>query len=797
MFRNYLKVALRHLLKYKVYSGINIVGLAVGICCCVLIVLYIQFELGYDRHHAQFDRIFRVVSERQVGGSVEEMANVPFPTGPALAANFPEIVESARLLRATNGASIKYADKLFTEDLFFFADPAVFEVFTFDLVSGDPASALVAPNSAVITERMAEKYFGTEQPIGKTISVTLLGKTGDLVVTGIIKNPPVNAHFDLDFLVPFASVLNGWNQGPIRWDSGILGAWTYLLLTDKKEAASLAQKFPVFVQTHLPPSMQGSLTFSLQPLTRIHLHSHRVGELGANGNIVYIYILAGIALLVLLLACANFVNLSTALSIQRAKEVGIRKTFGAGQKQLIGQYLGEAFLISFVAITLAVGLVKLALPLLQSIMGKPLSLDIANDSYIFATLIGMWVMTSLLAGLYPAFVLSSFRPIKVLKGRSDGSVGKKLSLRKVMIVSQFSVAIILLITFWTILDQLDYIKHKELGFKQEQLLVITGQSGVSFEAMKHELKKSPDILNMTVTSRVPGGRHLASSLITPEGSDAETRLQIPFLKVEYEFLRTFGLKLTDGRDFSPSDQHAVILNEAAVQAFGWQSGALGKELVQFSRGTEQAWHVIGVVKDVHFESLHTEVEPLILAGGISFGSRIIVRVSPDDIAGTVAHIRQTWATFSPESPLDFYFLDEDLTQLYLQEERLSKVIQWFTVLAILISCIGLFGLIAFSTGQRAKEMGIRKVLGATVADIVMLLSREFVVLVATALILAIPVAYLVVDQWLAVFAYRVEVSSLTFLFAGGLVLILALFIAASRSTKVALVNPVETLRSQQ
>ena len=796
MLRTYLKIARRHLLKHKVYAGINIGGLTLGIGCCLLIVLFIRFELGYDQHHTHADRIVRVVSERQVGSSLEKMANVPFPTGPALATTFPEIVESARLFRATNGASIRYEDKLFSEALFFFADPAILEIFTLGFVHGSPTSALQALNSVVVTERMAEKYFGREDPLGRSLSATLLGETSDLIVTGVVKNPPATSHFDFDFVVPFESALNGWNRGGSQWDSGILGAWTYLLLSHKDEAATLARKLPAFAQGSLPSAVQGRLAFSLQPLTDIHLRSHRIGELGANGNIAYIYVFLGIALLVLLIACVNFVNLSTAQSIQRAKEVGIYKTFGADQKQLIGQYLGEAYLLSFIALALAVILVEWTLPFFRSATGKPLASFILSDPVIVAMLLGMWVGTGLLSGLYPAFVMARFRPIEVLKGRPIGGGQGKQSLRSVLIVGQFTAAIVLLVTFGTIFDQLDYVKHKALGFNQEQLIVITGRNGVSFEAFKHELKKSPDILNMTVTSRVPGGRHLASSLVTPEGIEAETHLQIPFLRVEQGFLKTFSLTLKEGRDFLPSDQNAIIINEAAVKAFGWQDNVLGKEVVQFARDTEQVWQVAGVVEDVHFESLHTEVKPLILAGGINFGSRIIVRIGPDHVGQTIAHMQNTWAKLSPETPLDFYFLDEDLAELYVQEERLSKVVQAFTILALFISCIGLFGLIAFSTEQRTKEMGIRKVLGASVLDLLTLLSRQFVALVALALVLATPVAYYVVDQWLSVFAYRVEVSSFSFLYAGGLVFLAALLIVVFRSAKVASVNPVEALRRE-
>ncbi|MBO6573995.1 MAG: ABC transporter permease [Rhodothermales bacterium] len=791
---NYLKTAVRSLRRGRIYTGINILGLGLGIGCCLLIALFLQYELSFDRHHSNADRIFRVVSERQVGDSVESMSNAPFPTGPTLSANFPEIEEVARLFRATNGASVRYADGLYTEPRFYFTDASVFDVFTIPFRAGDPASALRAPNGVVITERAALRYFRGADPIDKTIKATLLGRTGDLVVTGVVETPPAQSHFDFDFLVPFDSELNGWNQGPPRWETGMLGAWTYVLLPDKRAALSLESKLAAFVDNHAPIAMHGSLAFSLQHLPDIHLRSHRIDELGANGSMMYLYVFAGVALLILLIACINFVNVTTAQSFRRVREVGVRKALGAGRGQLVRQYLSESLVLSFGAVLVALALVALTLPYFRSAIGIPLFLDVLANPSILVFLGGVWLVTGVLSGLYPAFVISRFSPVKAVKGTVSMGRARLLSLRTALSVGQFAASAILLVILLNILNQLDYIEHRELGFEQDQLLVLTG-SGASFDVLKRELTASPSVTSVTVTSRVPAGRHLARRSVVPQGVDRENVQNVPFLRVEQDFVSTLQMRVTEGRDFVAGDQQAILVNEAAVRAFGWTDGAIAKQVTELDRGSERVWNVVGVIENSHFESLHASVEPLILAGGINSGSRVIARISPHDISGAIDHIQTTWARLSPETPASFYFMDENIDAMYVQERRLRNVLQGFAALAIFISCIGLFGVVALSTQQRRKEVGIRKALGATATDIVMLLSQQYVALVACAMLVAAPVAYIVADRWLAGFAYNTGVSGLSFLIAAGSVLLLALGTTAWQSLGAARVAPVESLRN--
>lgn len=794
MLLAYLKTAFRQLLRHKSYTAIHLVGLALGIGCCLLALLYLRFEYGYDRHHDHAERIYRVVSERRVGEAQAAMANAPLPAGPALAEAFPEIEASVRLLRATNGAALQRAEQRFTEPLFFFADPAVFDVFTLPFVLGDPATALRAPHSVVLTERMRTKYFGAEDPLGQTIQATLLGQTGELVVTGVIADPPAQSHFDVDLLVPFASPLNGWNQGPPRWETGMLGAWTYLRLAEPSQAAPLAEKLPGFVADHVPTAAQPHLTFSLQRLTDIHLHSHRVAELGTNGRVTDLHLFGGVALLVLLLAGINFVNLSTAQALRRAKEVGIRKAFGAARRQLVGQYLGEALLVSLAAAVLGLALAVGGLPVFGAVMGKALAVVWWRDAGLLVAALGLGTGMGVLAGWYPALVLARYGPLQALRGQTEGGPRRWVSLRHGLLVGQFAAALLLLVALWTVLAQVDFLKNRALGFDEEQLVVITNRSGVPFPAFKEALQRSPHIRHVTVTARVPGGRHLARTQVTPEGRPAETKIQTSFLRVEQDFPKTLALTLRAGRDFTATDQHAVLVNEAAVQAFGWHEGALGKTVVQHDRGEARRWQVIGVVADVHFASLHTAAEPMILAGGIHHGSRILARLSPDDPAEAVAHLQRTWATFSPATPLDFYFLDTALDRQYRQEERLRALVQAGALLALFLAGIGLFGLVALSAEQRRREMGIRKVLGASLRHLLASFAGQYVAMLGAGAVLALPLAYLATERWLSAFAYRVDVGIGVYLLALLGVGVLTLSIVVGRSLSVAAAHPVETLR---
>jgi len=767
--------------------------LALGISCCILVFVYLRFEFSYDRHHDQGERIFRLVSERKIGEVVEQTANSPFPAGPELARVYPEIAQSTRLLRATNGASVGFEDHLFIEDLFFFADENVFDVFTYKFVAGTSEAALSGLDHVVITERAAQKYFGNENPIGQRITARLLNRSSELVVTGVVQNPPANSHFQFDFLTPFESPINGWIGAKNVWESGTLGAWTYLMLSDIKSAETLESKFPEFVSSYLPEEAQQSIRFSLQPLYDIHFHSHLIGELDVNGQIIYSYIFAVIGFLVLLIACVNFVNLAAAQSVKRAKEVGVRKAMGAKKSQLVGQFLSEAFVLSLVAILLALVIAKSALPYFSHIFGKPLSIDLLSGE-IISSLVVLWILTGFLAGSYPAFVISQFDPVKAIQRKVAAFNVRKVSFGQGLIVFQFAVSTILLVVLWGILNQVDYVKTKGLGFNKEQLIVIAGANDISFDLLKNELQKNPEILGVTVTARVPGGRQLRSSLFHDSHDATPVPLQMHYLRVEKDFLSTLQFELIEGKDFDGSSERTVIINERAAEELGWQQEVIGRELVQVRNGQEESKRVIGVIKDVHYESLYAEVKPLVLSSGINFGSRIIVRMSPGDIAGSLDYINATWNELSPDSPLDFYFLDEDINRMYAQEERLSNILKSVTILALIITHIGLFGLLAFFAEQRTREIGIRKILGASAIDNLHFLSRQYGGLILLSMIIALPLAYTIMDWWLQNFAYRTPISGWTFIGAMGIVLLFASSMFIVQTIKVSLINPTQMLK---
>ncbi len=794
MIYNYVKIALRNYSAHKNYFLVNLSGLAVGIGCCLLILLYIRFEFSYDKYHEKHERIFRLESERRVGANIEKLANVPFPAGPAVAREFPEIIESVRLFKATNGASVQHWDNLFAEKRFYFSDPNVFDVFSFEFLVGDSRDALSTPKSIVITERMANKYFGRKEVVGQTLVVRVLGRSMDFAITGVVYNPPPNSHFQFDFLVPFESELNLWNSGEPRWDSGILGTWTYLLLESKDDARKIESKLPAFVQTNVSEPASNQLAFSIRALTDIHLTSHRIGELGSNVSINQIYIFSTIAILVLFIACINFTNLTIAQYFRRAKEVGVRKAIGAQKLQLVQQFLGEALLTCLLAIILSVGIIELILPTFNSIAGTAIELNLFNDLDFWLITAGIWIISGLLAGSYPALFLSRTRPAQALKGSLALHSHKGSILRASPLIGQFAVSMILVVVLWTINDQLAYIKDKALGFSKEHLIVITAQSEVDFPTFKNELKTNPGILGATVTARVPAGRHLSDGLFHAGDRNDDSRVQVPFLKVEKDFVQTLDLTLLDGRDFMEGDDRSIIISKAAKQELGLHDSPLGSEIVQRLGEVEKVWTVIGIVEDVHFESLHSSVKPLILGGGISHGSRIIVRISPMNVNETVEHIQTTWAKLNSASPIQFYFMEDNINRSYIQESRLGMVVNIFTWVTLFVTCIGLFGLVSLSSENRRKEVGIRKVLGASAPGIVSLLSKQMMWQMLIAFVFAAPIAALITNKWLQGFAYRVDISVHYFLFAGFLAVFIALLTVSTKIIKVALTNPVDVLR---
>ncbi len=801
VIRNYLKIACRNLLRHKTYTFINILGLAVGIACCLLIVLYIQDELSYDRYHEKADQIYRVVEQMSSKGIEDTYAMVPWPTGPALREAFPGVLSAVRFFNESSQHPVlAYRDRRFTEKRFFFADSTIFEIFSFQLVRGNPQTALAEPFSIILTEETAHKYFGEEDPIGKII--TYVGPGHEFKVTGVLQNIPRTSHFQFDLLASFEGLSNVFAT---RWNMTFDDDWewkafpTYLLLRGDQNPTVLEQQLPGFVATYFDEAQRQGVELQLQRLTAIHLHSHFESELEANGNMAYLYLFGSIALFIVVLACINFTNLATARAIERAREVGIRKVMGAYRRQLILQFLGESVFLCFLAVLLAMVFVELSLPVINRFAGKELAVHYFENSLVLPGLTGLVLCVGLLAGSYPAFVLSAFQPVSVLKGGVAGR-SVRATLQKGLVVFQFAGSIVLLMGIAVVHQQRRYIGDKEVGFTKEQVVVIDVPRPVRSrysEAFKSELLAHTHVLGVTTALEMPGPGVGYMLDVRPEGRDEV--VYFPTLNVDEDFIDVFGLEVIEGtvslKDHT-ADRFVLLLNEAAAKTLEWDT-PIGKRLAfEFSDEVYQS-PVVGVVKDFHFESFHHRIQPLILRvfrQDAGFRRKLAVRIRPEDIAGTLTFLESKWHGLAPEYPLEYTFLDETLAQQYQAERRLETLGGTFTLLAILIACLGLFGLASFTTLQRTKEIGLRKVLGASTEQVVLLVSTDFIKLVVIAFLVAAPVAYLVMTRWLETFAHRVDVSLATFVLAGFIVFVLACLTVCYQSIKAALTNPVETLR---
>ena len=810
MLRNYLTVAFRNLIRHKVHSGISIAGLAIGMACGILIFLFVQYELSYDRFHDRADRIYRVAVERDLfGKEIVNVPRVPFSMGPALKDAFPEIAQVTRMY--TPGLKpylVAHQDKRFYENSVLSADDHFFEVFTFPFAKGDPKTALAEPNCVVITRDMAEKYFGEEDPIGEVLDFVDFGEKK--IVTGVIDNIPHNSHFRFDFLISRKIWFSAQDTEHLSL------AYTYILLSEQASAHELARKFPEFVRTY-----SGAVMFRekyretlfnpyLQPLTGIYLYSHLPEELGPNRDVADLWLFSSIAFLILIIACVNHMNLATACSANRAKEVGIRKVVGAHRTLLVAQFLGESCLLSCLSLLFAIALAEILLPPFSAFLGKELEMASVGSVPIWLGLTGVVVLVTVLAGGYPAFFLSTFQPVAVLKGALKMGSGGRM-FRKTLVIFQFGISISLIALTSAMYSQLTYMKHKRLGFDKDQLIVAPlkefGESRVPL--VKEELSRHHGILGITGVSDVPG-RDIGTHRYTFADGRGSQEFEWKTLFVDYDFIKTLGIELKYGRDFlkqfAADKREAFILNETAVKQLGWVD-AVG---VQVEAPYLQEWKgsVIGVVQDFHFRSLHHRIEPVVLRihpsatvpRGSSKGTRtsttgqIVVRVHPENIPGTLAFLKQKWAEFSPRYPLEYSFLNEDFEAMYRTETRLSQIFGIFSLLAIFIACLGLFGLASFVAESRTKEIGIRKVLGATASSIVLLLSKDFLKPVAMANLIALPVSYFAMEDWLKAFAYRVDLSIGVFVLVGMLALSIALLSVGCQAMKAALSRPVNTLR---
>jgi putative ABC transport system permease protein len=784
MFKNYLKTAFRHIKRHKGYSFINIAGLAIGMTCCILILLYIRYELSYDKFHENAHDIYRIAFE--IPDRLDMNASSFGLLAPALMQDFPEVRSAARIRRLES--TVFYKDRAFTEKDFFLADPEFFHVFTFPVISGDPEKALSDPFSVLITQETAEKYFGDEDPMGKTLHAD---NKYDYKVAGILENPPQNSHFKFDFLASFITMERIWEDYSLSWmnTNRIL---TYVKLKKNYNPDDLERKFPEFLKRY----GREDVVFHLQPLTGIHLHGNIRNDLEANSDIRYIYIFSVIALLIVLIACFNYMNLSTARSVYRSKEVGVRKVVGAERKHIIRQFMSESIIFALAALFISIFLVKLLLPAFNSLVDRHLSFNFFGDSEIFLGLFILAAIVGFTSGSYPALFLSSFRPALILKGMR-GHRGSS-AFRNFLVVFQFAISIVLIIGTLVIYQQLHYIRNRNLGFHKEQIVVVDLKDENLknvYKAMRNDMKQNPRILGASFSCDLPNEIDARNSFRW-EGQTEENRWQLfNTASVDSEFIDLLGLELTEGRNFSekfPSDKQACILNETAVKILGWEN-PIGKRFGWRAEGT-----VIGVVKDFHHLSLRSAVGPTVFLHvdketdlNLNY---LLIKINPGDIPGALAFIKRKFEEYSPHYPFSFSFLDDRVDKMYRTDNRLGQILNVFSFTAIFIACLGLFGLAAFTAERKTKEIGIRKVIGASVSNIFFLLSREFIKLMIIAFILACPLAYFSMNRWLEGFAYRTHIGVAVFLVSALSAFVTVLVTISYQSIKAATANPVDSLR---
>jgi putative ABC transport system permease protein len=805
MFKNYLTIALRNLTRHKGYTFINVLGLTVGLACFLLIALYVKDELSYDRHHAHADRIYRVTRD-WVGkdGTVSlHLGHVAPPFGPLLKGEFGELEQVVRLLGTS--PTVNYGENTFNEENVFFAEENVFKVFTFRVTRGNPDRALADPFTVMLSRPVAEKYFKGENPVGKVLR---FNNQFPLTVSGVFEPLPPQSHFHPQMLLSFKTLEDDriYGKEGLRTNFGNNSFATYLLLPPGYDAGRLAARLPAFIDKHVTndgdkPSKWTRLY--LQKLTDIHLRSHLDSEIEANGDINYIYIFSAIGVLVLLIACINYMNLATARSAGRAREVGLRKVIGARRSQLVGQFLSESAVLTGVALVLALLLAVALLPALNDFAGKSLTFRSLLDGPVVAIVVALAVVTGLAAGSYPAFFLASFQPVKVLKGKLSSASGNG-GLRQSLVVVQFAISIFLIICTTVVYRQLHYIEDKSLGYRKDQVLVLPaygGDSTLNYQAFTDELKAGAAVKNAGRSSRIPSGRLLDTNgaRVMKGDSMAFTDIPVKFLNVDYDFIPTYEMKLAAGRNFSrqfaTDDTTAFILNETAVRQIGWKNADLAIDQ-PFAYG-ERKGRIIGVLEDFHFESLHEEIVPMVLLMDENRLGNLSVSLAGSDVPAALAHVEKTWKKFLPNRPFEYEFLDQQFEQLYRAEGTRGTLFTTFAAISIFIACLGLFGLASFTITQRSKEISVRKVLGASVGGIVGLLSKEFVRLVGIAFLLAIPLAWYFMDRWLQDFAYRTGIGADVFLIAGLLALGIALVTVSYQAIRAALANPVNSLRNNE
>ncbi|MCJ7581615.1 MAG: ABC transporter permease [Candidatus Aminicenantes bacterium] len=795
MFRNNLKIAFRIFKRHKGYSFINITGLAVGMACCILILLWINDEVSYDRYHENADQIIRLTYAEEIGGTYSHYAMSPFVAAPIFKDEIPEVEAYTRLI--SNSTLIKYGDKIFDEDNVYHADPDFFKIFSYEFIAGDPDSALLDPGSIVLTESSARKIFGTQDPMGETLNLSF---PGDVKVTGIIRDVPENSHFHFNYLIPLGNLEKRVERYFTQWNT-IIG-WSYLLVQEGTDLAVVAQKLQAVAETHSGIEARKfgqTIEYYPQKITDIHLKSRFLAEIEPNGNILYVYVFSIIALFILVIACINFMNLSTARSANRGREVGLRKVFGAQRKRLVSQFITETIGLAVVGLGIALNLVWLLLPTFNNLTGKDMHINDLNNGAVWLGLLGLILVTGVVAGSYPAFYLSAFQPIQVLRGKlQKGS--RRSSLRNGLVTFQFTISIMLIISTFIVLGQLNHMKNKALGFNKEQMLVVRlsrSSFEKSYEAFKNTLLKNPQIVSASYSDGLPGrvGRVLT---VFQEGKAESESHNFDVITADYNFLKTYEIDLAEGRnfskDFSTDSAGAFLLNETGAAKLGLGMEAIG---TQIGFDSENLFPILGITKDFHYRSLKDVIGPLAIQLTTDFEPLLSLRISTENLTNTLASIEGIWNEFDKERAFNYFFVDENFDALYHSETRLSKIITVFALIAIFVACLGLFGLASFTVEQSTKEIGIRKVLGASINTLVFQLSWQFTKWVLVANIIAWPVTYLLMNNyWLVNFPFKIGLSIFIFLSAGLISLFIALLTVSFQSIKAALTNPADSLRNE-
>jgi len=807
MLLNHIKIAFRNLFRQKFYSFINVAGLGLGITCFLFILMFVGHELSYDRYHEKADQIYRVNALGLLNGMEFNDATVPSPLAQAMADEFPEVLAGTRIFSYVNQL-VSFDEVSFLEEAFAFADPNLFEVFSFNLVQGNPATVLSEPNKVAISQTLADKYFFDQDPIGKIVKRQ---DGSSYEISGVFEDMPSNSHFKFDMFASFVTLDESSNG---IWFS--FNYFTYVVLQEATDVAALEAKIPDFVDKFMGPQAEEllgksmkemeeegtSIGFYLSPMTDIHLRSNpgQDNQLGTNGDINYVYIFSIIGIFILVIACINFMNLATARSASRAKEVGVRKVMGAYRGQLIGQFLAESVLISFLALGLALAIIPTVMSNFNDLAGKEFDMSYIYRPEVLGGMAGVLIFVGLLSGAYPAFFLSAFQPAAVLKG-SFRSGKSKSRLRSVLVVFQFATTIILIVGTAVVFKQLNYIQNKRLGFDKEQVLIVEDVNllGEKIQPFKEKLGQYPEIAISTVTGYLPVRSWRNNNAVFPGRQiDTEKMKLLQTWRVDHDYLKTMKIKLVEGRDFNPeflTDSSATIINQAAAELFGYGS-PLNQEISRLE-GPEElgTYKIIGVVEDFHYESLKQDIGPLLMLLGQTDGFAAI-RMSTDDLDKAIGLVKTTWEEMAPGQPFNYVFMDERFDNTYQAEKRIGQIVGVFSSLAIIIACLGLFGLAAFTAEQRTKEIGVRKVLGASVGNIVFLLSKEFSKLVLISFVLAIPVAWHFMNTWLQDFKFRTDLGWEVFVLAGLLAIAIAWITISFQSVRAALMNPVEALRDE-